>query len=98
VDKFAETGFTPMPADEISVPLVGECPINFECRLVHTAHLGSHDWFIGEIVAVHASPEVIGEGDRVDPGRLDGVLCYWMQYLRPGPTLGTWGFAHRKKE
>jgi flavin reductase (DIM6/NTAB) family NADH-FMN oxidoreductase RutF len=95
-DKFAAVGFTPMPADEISVPLIAECPINFECRTVHTANLGSHDRFIGEILAVHASPEVLADGDRVDPEKLDGVLCYWMQYLRPGPTVAGWGYARKE--
>ncbi len=96
VDKFAETGFTPMPGDEISVPLIAQCPINLECRLVHTASLGSHDWFIGEIVAAHASAELVGDDGSVDPEKLDGVLCYWMQYLRPGAVVASWGFANRK--
>jgi flavin reductase (DIM6/NTAB) family NADH-FMN oxidoreductase RutF len=95
-DKFAESGFTPMPSDEISAPLIAECPLNFECRLVHTAHLGSHDWFIGEIVAVHAAPDILGDDSQIDPTKLDGVLCYWMQYLRPGDPIAKWGFAERK--
>jgi flavin reductase (DIM6/NTAB) family NADH-FMN oxidoreductase RutF len=93
VDKFAETGFTPMAPDTITVPLIAECLINFECRVLHTAHLGSHDWFIGEILAVHASQDVVGEGDRVDPERLEGVACYWGRYFSPGATIADWGFA-----
>ncbi|UCC68510.1 MAG: flavin reductase family protein, partial [Armatimonadota bacterium] len=58
-DKFEATGFTAIPGGAISVPMIGECPVNLECRLVHTAHLGSHDWFIGEIVAARADAEVV---------------------------------------
>jgi flavin reductase (DIM6/NTAB) family NADH-FMN oxidoreductase RutF len=96
IDKFAESGFTPMPSEVISAPLIAECPINFECRLVHTAHLGTHDWFIGEIVAAHAAPDILADDGTVDPAKLDGVLCSWMQYLLPGAPIARWGFAARK--
>jgi len=97
VDKFAETGFTPMPAEKISVPLIAECPINFECRLVHTVELGSHDWFIGEIVAVHADADILNEAHtRIDLDKFDGVLCAFSHYVEQGPTIAGWGFAARK--
>ena len=35
LDKFDETGLTPVAADEISVPIIEQCPINFECKVVH---------------------------------------------------------------
>ncbi len=89
VDKFAETGFTALTGTVISVPLIAECPITFECRLIHTAHLGSHDWFIGEIVAAQAEASVLTNG-RIDPAKLDGVHCAWGQYFSCGEKLGEW--------
>jgi flavin reductase (DIM6/NTAB) family NADH-FMN oxidoreductase RutF len=95
-DKFAETGFTPLAGAVISVPLIAECPINFECRLIHTAHLASHDWFIGEIVAAHADPSVLTNG-QIDPAKLDGVHCSWGQYFAHGEKLGEWNAVGKRR-
>lgn len=94
-DKFAEAGFTPMAGVEIAAPLIAECPVNFECKVVHTAHLGSHDWFIGEIVAVHADADLVESG-RIDHQRLDAVVCRWGEYLRFGPKLAEWNYTLRR--
>ncbi len=92
-DKFARARFTPLPGLVISVPLIAECPVNLECRLVHTAHLGSHDWFIGEVVSARADESVVkGEG-RVDPAKVDGAFSWWGRYCSPGTPLQEWGFS-----
>ncbi len=62
VDKWVEAGFTRMKAVEISVPLVAECPINMECVVRHRLELGSHDLFIGEVVASHAEDSILKDG------------------------------------
>ena len=95
-DKFADTGFTVLPGLAISVPSIAECSVNLECRLVHTAHLGSHDWFIGEVVAARADESVVGRDGQVDPARLDGVFSWWGRYCSPGAPLGGWGFSRHK--
>jgi len=69
IDKFAECGFTRAPADEIDVPLVAECPVNLECVVRNVLNLGSHDLFVGEIVAVHIEEEVLTDG-KIDPAKL----------------------------
>lgn len=51
VDKFAQTGLTPLPAREVKAPLIGECLANFECRVVATQEIGDHRIFFGEVVA-----------------------------------------------
>ncbi|MFB3883008.1 MAG: flavin reductase family protein [Armatimonadota bacterium] len=95
-DKFAEAGFTPMRSTKIAAPLIAECPVNFECKVVHTAKLGSHDWFIGEIVAVHAEAGVV-DGGQVDQDRVDGVVCRWGEYLSWGPKLADWNYSLKKR-
>ena len=95
-DKFAEAGFTPMASTRIAAPLIAECPINFECKVVHTAKLGSHDWFIGEIVAVHADGGLV-EGGQIDRSRVNGVVCWWGEYFAPGPKLAEWNFSLKRK-
>ena len=72
-DKFEQTGFTPIPAVKINAMLIGECPVNLECRVVHrVAHPGSHEWFVGEVVAVH-----------IDSGYTrDDALMFWLGQFR----------------
>lgn len=34
-DKFVERGLTPAPAQTVSVPVIEQCAIHYECRVVH---------------------------------------------------------------
>ncbi|MBT7702565.1 MAG: flavin reductase family protein, partial [Verrucomicrobia bacterium] len=48
VDKFAEFRLTPLPAEKVRPPLIAECPINVECRVLDIIEVGDHDLFLGE--------------------------------------------------
>lgn len=54
-DKFQAAGLTPQPSLIVRPPVIAECPVNFECRVVNRVSLGSHDVFLGEAVAVHSA-------------------------------------------
>ncbi len=34
-DKFKECGITPAPAKILNTPIVGECPLHYECKVVY---------------------------------------------------------------
>jgi flavin reductase (DIM6/NTAB) family NADH-FMN oxidoreductase RutF len=34
-DKFVETGLTPVPSQRVAAPIIGECVIAYECRMIH---------------------------------------------------------------
>jgi len=55
VDKFKATGLTPLPASLVKPPLIKECIVNLECKLVGQLDTGDHTIFAGEIVAAWAS-------------------------------------------
>jgi flavin reductase (DIM6/NTAB) family NADH-FMN oxidoreductase RutF len=57
VDKFKETGLTPVPAKYVRPPLVKEAAVNMECRLVSELRTGDHTIFVGEILAAYVSDE-----------------------------------------
>jgi flavin reductase (DIM6/NTAB) family NADH-FMN oxidoreductase RutF len=57
VDKFKETGLTPVPAKKVQPPLIAECLANFECRVTAAVDAGDHTVFIGTIVAAWRSPD-----------------------------------------
>src|SRR5512136_2829296 len=50
-DKFALCNLTPLPAARVRVPLIAECPIHLECVVRQVLSLGTHDLFLGEVVA-----------------------------------------------
>ena len=90
-DKFGTSGLTPIPGSAIQTPLIAECAINLECRLTHTLPLGSHDLFIGEVVAVQLSEEVLDERGRVDNDKLRPILFTGDEYWGLGSLLGRYG-------
>jgi len=53
VDKFAERGILTQPASEITVPLLSEARVNFECVVDNELVVGDHFLFIGLIKAAY---------------------------------------------
>ena len=97
VDKFAHLGLTPLPAKELSCPILGESPVSLECRVFDVVPLGSHDLFLADVVAVDVEEELLDAGGKL---RLDrcGLAAYAHgEYYALGKRLGTFGFSVRKK-
>lgn len=95
-DKWAACGFTPVLGSEVSVPLIAECPVNLECRLEQTLSLGSHDLFIGRVVAVQMDEDVLDDRDRLDVAKAQPLAYLSGKYHRIGELLGTHGFSKRR--
>lgn len=93
VNKFALTGLTPGPGRRIRSPHIVECPINYECKVLTTLEMGSHELFLGEVVGCFTDGEVVEvatlEGsDRITMKRDDGSLLVleWQTLLRERPA------------
>jgi flavin reductase (DIM6/NTAB) family NADH-FMN oxidoreductase RutF len=95
LDKFATCGLTPVPGSVVQTPIIAECPINLECRLAHSLPLGTHDLFVGEVVAVQISEEVLDERGRVDNSKLKPVLFTGDEYWGVGNLLGSYGSTRK---
>jgi len=95
VDKFAARGMTPIPGSAVRTPIIAECAISLECRLVHTLPLGSHDLFVGEVMAVQLSEEVLDERGRMDNEKLKPILFTGDGYWSLGGLLGRYGFKQK---
>ncbi len=101
VDKFKETGLTPIKGAKIKAPLIKECPINLECEVRKVIQLGSHDLFISEIVAVHADSDHLDENDRPDMNKFRPLIyCTKVQEYWGGlcERLGKCGMSIKDKE
>jgi len=63
-----------LPSTQISSPLIAECPLNFECRVVRKVEVGSGTFYLAEILETHADQEVLAEGKVIDAVALDPLI------------------------
>ena len=74
-DKFAASGWTLEPSDEVEAPRIVECPYQLECRVTHEIPLGSHVLLVAEVVESHADESILdAEGSMVDVMALDPLV------------------------
>lgn len=65
-----------------TAPMIRQCPINMECRLIRTVDFPRHDIFIGEIVETYGDEGCLSAG-AVDLSRVQPILfsmhdkSYW---------------------
>jgi flavin reductase (DIM6/NTAB) family NADH-FMN oxidoreductase RutF len=97
-DKFSSMGLKPVPAQKVKPPLIDECPVQMECQVKEIIPLGSHDLFLGQIVALHVKEEVEKEKGRIDITKvLPFVYCPGAyEYWNLGKCIGHYGFSKGK--
>lgn len=75
-----------------TAPMIRECHVNMECKLVQTLELGNNELLVGEVIASYVDEECLSDGkcdvEKVNPffyeeGRVPP--SYW----RIGEKLGT---------
>jgi flavin reductase (DIM6/NTAB) family NADH-FMN oxidoreductase RutF len=73
-----------------TAPMIQECPVNMECKLIHTLDLGTHEIFIGEIAETYCDEECLTQGKGEDLARVDPILFSMSgaRYFRVGEQIG----------
>jgi flavin reductase (DIM6/NTAB) family NADH-FMN oxidoreductase RutF len=65
-----------------TAPMIEECAINMECRLIKTVDFPNHDIFMGQIIATYCDEAILTEG-TVDFSKVQPILfvmndrSYW---------------------
>ena len=98
MDKFRELGLTEEPAEFVRAPLIGESPVNLECRVTKVEELGSHHLFLAEVLAVHADEAYLDENNRFALEKTRPLAYVHGQYYGLGNLLGTFGYSVRKRK
>jgi len=93
VDKFKEAGFTPESAAKVRSSLIKECPVNIECKLKQQLTLGVHDLFLGEVVAIHTTEEILNEEGKIDYAKAKPLVFNQGEYWNLGKKLENYGFS-----
>jgi len=99
IDKFKETGLTPVKTKKINSVLIEESPVNIECKVKQVIPLGSHDMFLAEVVSVSVNENLLDE--KTDAFRLDKAKLISYShgfYYKLGENLGRFGFSVTKKK
>jgi flavin reductase (DIM6/NTAB) family NADH-FMN oxidoreductase RutF len=85
-----------------TAPMIKECPVNIECRVIQTIQRPVHTVFIGEINETYIDESYLTEKEwdisKIDPILLSGLPsrdghlrgCYWRlgEYLAPAWEVG----------
>lgn len=95
VNKFKETGLTPLPASQVKAPLIAECPVNLECKVRQVIPLGSHDVFIADVLAVHYNENILDEKGRPDLDKIKPYGYCFNEYRMISDKLGSFGYSKK---
>ena len=97
VDKFKEMHLTAEKSSKVKAPLIGESPVNLECKVVDVKELGSHDMYIAQVVAVHVDEKYLDDKGRLDLGKANLITYSHGEYFGLGKKLGKFGYSVEKK-
>lgn len=98
VDKFAEMKLTKEKASKVNAPMIGESPVNIECKVTEVKELGSHHMFLAEVVAVHVDDAYLNEKQKFELGKAEPLIYSHGEYYNTGELLGTFGYSVKKKK
>ncbi|MEE8421082.1 MAG: flavin reductase family protein, partial [Dehalococcoidales bacterium] len=62
VDKVKVCQFDVFYGHLKTAPLIEQCPVNLECKVVHILNLGSHAFIIGEVKGTYVSDDCMTDG------------------------------------
>ena len=55
---------------KVNAPILLDCPVNIECRVVGSIVTGSHEMFAGRIEHIHADADLLDEKGQIDFSKL----------------------------
>ncbi len=89
-DKFAVTGLTPVRAEHVDAPYVGEFPVVLEVKLLQAIELGSHTQFVGEVLDAKVDEDCLNADGHPDLARVRPLVFATMatEYYGLGQRVG----------
>lgn len=56
---------------KVNAPLLADCPVNIECKIVDSIMTGSHEMFVGKVEHVHANSEFVNDNGDIDFSKIN---------------------------
>ena len=98
-DKAKETGLQYMPAEGMeTAPAVSGAPVSLSCKVRNVLELGSHDMFIGEVVAVRVRKDLLDARGSLHLEKAGLIAYSHGLYQRLGDVLGFFGWSVARKD
>ena len=97
VDKWKETGLTPVPAQTVKAPVIAESPVAIECRVTEVKELGSHHMFLAEVTGVSVDEQWLNERGSLELAKAEPIVYSHGGYYGLSELLGTFGWSVKKK-
>jgi flavin reductase (DIM6/NTAB) family NADH-FMN oxidoreductase RutF len=73
-DKLTTCGWTMVRATQISAPLIAECPLNLECRVLEKVDTGTGIYYLAEILETHVDEEALTGAKKINASALDPLI------------------------
>jgi flavin reductase (DIM6/NTAB) family NADH-FMN oxidoreductase RutF len=70
-DKLSKMNVKLQDAEKVNAPLLTDCPVNIECKVVDSIVTGSHEMFVGIIEYVHADEKLVDDKGNIDFSLID---------------------------
>ena len=98
VDKFKEMKLTKEKANFVKCPIIKECPVSIECKVVEIKELGSHTMFLAEVISIDPDEKYINEKGEFDISKCNLIAYANGGYYTLGKKLGKFRIFSKKKE
>jgi flavin reductase (DIM6/NTAB) family NADH-FMN oxidoreductase RutF len=96
-NKWKEMNLTPVPAQKINAPVIGESPVNIECSVKDIIELGSHHMFVSEVVGVTIDDTFLNEEKAFSFAKAKPLVYSHGHYFGLGKNIGKFGWSVQKK-
>ncbi|MFX1284468.1 MAG: flavin reductase family protein [Promethearchaeota archaeon] len=98
IDKFANTNFTPVPSKHVKPPMIKECPINLECKVIMSIPLGSNVLFLGKVVCLHVDESILDSKGGMNLMKANPIMFNLTNsYWSVGEKIASYGFSKSQK-
>lgn len=97
IDKFQELKLTRQKSTKVTPPMIGESPVNIECKVTECKELGSHHMFLAEVVAVHVDESYLNETGKFQLEKAKPIVYSHGTYFDLEHPLGNFGYSIKKK-
>lgn len=88
-NKAGTCGFTFAPSLHISSPIIAECPVNFECRVLERIPAGKGAIYLAEVLETHVDKDVLEASGKIAATLLDPIIYGTDgKYYKLGECLG----------
>lgn len=70
-NKIEKMNVNLLNGQKVNAPILADCPVNIECKIVDSIVTGSHEMFVGKVEYVHANEELIKPDGDIEFSKVD---------------------------